>query len=162
MKLVGAVTKQRGAEARGCGDPDFICSHSNWSCCPGTWDRWANTVQTCLISRIQSRGLHVCAWVGQGPTFIIVFFYFLFKHNWQSKIHRSFSLMSFDNITHLCEHHPDKIEELFIIPGVSLWSFPPSLLPTLGSRFWSFSPDWFPVPALTGGGVFLSGCCCSE
>lgn len=63
--------------------------------------------------------------------------------------------MSFDNITHLCEHHPDKTEEVFIIPGVSLWSFPPSLLPTQGSPFWSFSPDWFPVPALTGGGVFF-------
>ena len=25
----------------------------------------------CLISRTQSRGLRVCAWVGQGPTFII-------------------------------------------------------------------------------------------
>lgn len=63
--------------------------------------------------------------------------------------------MGFDNFTYLCEHHPDKIEEVFIIPGVSLWSFPPSLLPTWGSLVWSFSPDWFPVPAVTGGGVFF-------
>lgn len=66
--------------------------------------------------------------------------------------------MGFDNFTYLCEHHPDKIEEVFIIPGVSLWSFPPSLLPTWGSLVWSFSPDWFPVPAVTGGGVFFFFC----
>lgn len=39
--------------------------------------------------------------------------------------------MSFDNFTYLCEHHPDEIEEVFIIPGFSCDPSPHPGIPVL-------------------------------